>query len=682
MDLVTTDIETYYDKQYSLRRMTAEEYIRNPLFEFVGASAKLNDQPTQVLFTDNRKRLREWYLDQFPLKAMWVGHNMSGFDSLALTHHLGVHPKFWQCTLAMGRLLHGHRSVSLANLAPLYGLGDKGTVIKDMEGKRLRDLTPSEIVKYSAYCVQDTNLCYQLYQYMLPKVPPEELRIINLFVRMFAEPRILLDEYGLREYKSELITQQEKVLQRAAKAAGISEENYNDDEVKKLLRSDAKFAKLLEEHGVDPPRKISPRTGKEAYAFAKTDRAMSELQEHTNHDVAVLAAARVGVKSSIEQSRVDRFISISERGKLPALFLYGKTHTNRAAGGGKINLQNMTRSKPVSLKGDDRTPIGTLIDTTHGATRLRARNVKDKLVLDTEGRMHAAQHVSVYGLRHGLLAAAGYTMVVSDSSNIELRVAHTLSGQMDVVERLRRKEDMYCWFAGELYGYPVNKKEHPFERFHGKVGMLQLQYQSGWKGFVNAARGFGLKVNQYQGQETVNVYRSLFPYIVAAWKTCETAIAAMEAGERFALDQWGLCCTEHNAIVLPNKTRMYYHNLRREAKEDGHGWEWVYDDKENRAPRKLYGGKLFENLCQALARIIVFSQMLQIEQRWGRWTPDGMDTGVVLTAHDEVVTIVKHEDAQECLRHSLDVMKTPPAWWPQIPLDAEGDAAACYGAAK
>lgn len=691
MDLVTTDIETYYDKDYTLRKMTPEEYIRDERFEFVGVSAKLNDQPTQVLFTDNKKQLREWYLDQYPLKAMWLGHNMSGFDSLAITHHLDVHPKFWQCTLAMGRLHHGHQSVALGNLAQAYGLSDKGDFVKDAIGKHYADLSPEEIIRYSAYCMQDTDLCYQLFQRMLPKTPTEELQLINLFTRMFAEPRLELDHEGLELYHKALLDKQEATLQQAAAVAGV-EMPLGDDVVaanewrtalKKKLGSNKTFAALLESYGVEPPLKISKTTGKEAYAFAKTDQGMTDLLEHENPAVATLVAARLGTKSTIEQSRTERFISIATRGKLPALFLPNKTHTNRAAGGGKINLQNMTRPKVIVLDGENKTPKGTLIHTTHGATHLLARNVKEKLILDTEKRMHAVQHAQVYGLRHSLRAPPGFVIVAADSSNIELRVAHLLAGQMDVVERIRAGEDMYSWFASELYGYAVGKKTHPGERQHGKVAMLQLQYQSGAGAFQQAARaGFGLKLNAAQAEETVTLYRGLFPHLPAMWKHCEKVIHAMHAGERMDIDQWGLCHTEKDAIVMPNNTRMYYHNLRQEPNEDTGRPEWVYQDKERRNTRKLYGGKVFQGMTQGLAKIVVFSQMLEIEKRWGAWTPGGLSTGVVLTVHDEVVTVVRDEDGQACLKHSLEVLRTPPKWWPQLPLDAEGDIARSYGAAK
>lgn len=616
LQLATLDFETYYADDYTLSKMTPEEYIRDPRFEVIGVGIKIGDKPT-VWISDTMDGLRRRFSLIDWSRVVLLGHNMSEFDSLILTHHFKVRPRAYLCTLAMARALHGGKeSKSLGALATRYGLQAKGDEVVAAKGKRRADFTPQQLAAYGAYCCGDCDITYALYHLLRPLLPTSELRAIHLFTKMFAEPKLLLDSHALTEYQQQLVARKVDLLMRC----GLTQQE---------LRSDTTFAAALEELGVEPPMKISKRTGKQAFAFAKTDEAMVALLEHPNTDVQTLAAARVGVKSTIEESRVARFIGIAERGALPVPLVYGKTHTHRAAGGGKINLQNLGRKSP---------------------------------------------------LRRAIMAPPGKRIVVADSSNIELRVAHCLAGQMDTVEKLRNGADLYCDFATDLYGYPVTKKDNPNERQHGKVAMLQLQYQSGAQSFRNAARIMGgLKLDGATCQSTVDMFRSKFGAVKKFWYICQNSIEDMAAGIPRYIDMWELCRTERDCIVLPNGMKLQYFNLCKEHHPD-FGVQWVYDDKETRKPKKLYGGAVTENLCQALARIVVFDQMLEVERKYGTYWDEG--SGVALTVHDEVVAVVDEDKADECLEFMLDAMHQSPDWWPELPVAAEGDIAVRYGDAK
>lgn len=616
VQLVTLDWETFYDEEYTLSKMTAEEYIRDPRFEIIGVGIKVGSKPTNWVSAP-LPELRERFHKSDWSNVVLMGHNMSEFDALILNHHIGVRPRAYLCTLAMARAIHGGKvSKSLAALAKMYGLKDKGDEVVRAKGKRRLDFSPSELAAYGEYCKGDCDITHDLYHIMKHELPAQEQRYISLFTKMFAEPKLELDLQALKDYQEELVARKIALLMRC----GLTQQE---------LRSDAVFADALIKAGVEPPRKISKRTGKEAYAFAKTDEAMVALLEHDDVDIQTLAAARVGVKSTIEESRVGRFIGIAERGKMPVPLVYGKTHTHRAAGGGKINLQNLGCGSP---------------------------------------------------LRKAIKAPPGKIIVVADSSNIELRVAHCLSGQMETVAKLRAGADLYCDFASDLYGYPVNKKDHPKERQHGKVAMLQLQYQSGAQSFRNAARIMGkLKLDEVTCQSTVDMFRNKFPMVKKFWRTCHNAITDMHTGVVRNIDVWGLCRTEQDCILLPNGMRLKYFGLREESHPD-FGTQWVYDDKETRKMKKTYGGSITENLCQALARNVVFEQMLEVEKKYG--TYQDATSGVALTVHDEIVAVVDEDKGEECLKFMLDVMHEAPRWWKELPVAAEGGMAMRYGDAK
>lgn len=319
MHLITLDFETYYDKEYSLKKLTTEEYIRDSRFEVIGLAIKVGDGETQW-GSGTHEQIRRW-LHTFDWdNAMLLAHNCL-FDAAILSWVFDVHPKALADTLSMGRALDGvDVGGSLAAMAKRYGLGEKGTEILNALGKRRADFSPEELSRYGDYCINDVELTHALFERMAPAFPKGELKLIDLTLRMFTEPELELDRQGLeahlkavRQHKNELLI-----------AAGVTD--------KKDLMSNAKFASLLEELGVTPPKKISPTTGKETYAFAKTDPGLKALEDHEDDRVQALVAARLGNKSTLEETRTERFIQIAERGKFPVPIKYYAAHTGRWGG--------------------------------------------------------------------------------------------------------------------------------------------------------------------------------------------------------------------------------------------------------------------------------------------------------------------------------------------------------------
>lgn len=351
----------------------------------------------------------------------------------------------------------------------------------------------------------------------------------------------------------------------------------------------------------------------------------------------------------------------------------------------KINMQNMGGTKSVSPK----TRRNAIVRTPRGMDRLWQYNKQTNQIMCSDGTIfdcndqNKERQVWVAGLRDCIIAPPGKKLVVVDSSQIELRVCHLLAGQMDTIDELRRGIDVYSSFASSVYHRPITKHDKK-ERQHGKVGMLQLQYQAGGKSFKNAARVMGgVRLTEDEAHATVQVYRQRFTEVVKLWRTCQKAIEAMAKGGGTTIDQWGLCRTEHNRIVMPGRVPLTYHNLRQELLSfDGREPElqWVYDDKEKRHMKKTYGGSVVENLCQWIAGSVVKDQTLELEARWGNYHQHG--NGVVLMVHDEAVLCVDEDDAEECLRYSIERMSQPPAWWPMLPVAAEGGIGDRYSECK
>ena len=692
------DFETYYADDYTLSKMTPEEYVRDPRFEVIGYAVQRDDWPEARWVTGTDEFMRG-ILRQLPWNRIIVnGHNMSEFDSLILTEWGGVRPLGYQCTLQMARALHGPRdasgkviSNSLSALARRYGLPDKGTAVQDAKGKRRADFSKRELDAYGVYCAHDVDLTRELYHRLRRELPPVEQRLSSLVTSMWAQPALQLDLQLLRTMRDDIAVRKSGLLMQVADMLQVSPELPADERMartQKLLRSDATLARILDtEFGITPPMKPS-KTKKDAngqpvmtYAFAKTDEPMTDMLEDDDEELQALIAARLGVKSTIAESRIERLAGIAERGLLPVPLVYGKTHTHRLAGGGKINLQNMNRVQGV--KGSTRE--GTLIYTPDGYKRkFRHREAphpktgKPALqVMCDDKSVYWAKDCRVAGLRDTLMAPAGKRLVVADSSNIELRVCHLLNGQMDTIAKIRAGIDLYCDMGEDLYHYPVTK-ENERERQHGKVAHLQLQFQSGGGAFRRAARIMGgIKLTQAEADETVVVYRRKHTEIVKGWGRGTECIKAMANGNAMYLDPHGMIRTDHNKLWMPNGMALNFFNLRQYVFEGEDRPVWVYDDKESRKLKHVYGGVIVQGVTQALARTVVMEQMLEIERRIKAW-----GGRVVLTVHDEVVALVDEDYAEQTLAVMLEVMSTPPAWWLDLPVKAEGGIGVRYADAK
>lgn len=322
MNLITVDFETYYDREYSLSKLTTEEYIRSPLFEAIGVAVKVNDGATEW-FSGTHKEVKQ-FLQQFDwADSMTLAHNTM-FDGAILSWIFNIHPRILADTLSMARPIHGHTvGGSLAKLVTHYGLGEKGTEVINALGKRRLDFTPQELDQYGRYCVNDVELTYKLFEVLSQGFPKDELKLIDLTLKMFTEPVLELDQLRLEQHLADVLAQKDALL---AAIGG------DPEEVKKKLMSNEQFAALLETYGVDRPTKISLTTGKTTYAFAKTDPGMKALLEHPDPAVQALVTARLGVKTTLEETRTKRFIDIANRGLLPVPLAYCAAHTHRWGG--------------------------------------------------------------------------------------------------------------------------------------------------------------------------------------------------------------------------------------------------------------------------------------------------------------------------------------------------------------
>jgi DNA polymerase len=624
IELIVVDFETFYDRSFSLSKLTPEEYIRDELFEVIGISVKLNDAEPEW-FSGTMAQTKRW-LQQWPWEnAVAVAHN-APFDMAILNWHFDIRPKRIADTLSMARALDGpDAGNSLAKLAERHGAGVKGDEVVNALGKGRLDFTAEELSRYGEYCINDVVLTHMLFLKMLPRMPQSELRLIDATVRMFTEPTLTLDKGVLTTHLAKVKARKEELLSKAL---------VDKDDI----MSNPKLAALLDAAGVTPPTKISPTTGKETYAFAKTDEAFKDLLEHPNPVVQAIVACRLGIKSTLEETRTERFIGIAERGTLPVPLRYYAAHTGRWGGDDKLNLQNLPRKSP---------------------------------------------------LKKAILAPEGYRILDADSSQIEARTLAWLAGQQDLVELFEKnnaeiaagvpkaemQHDPYKTMASMIYSIPVASVT-PEQRQVGKVVLLGAGYGLGWRKFVTYAKQQQVQVTDQFAERIISTYREAYPMIPALWKEGDVALRAMLDGYTAPLGLPGVLevnatdCDVPN-IKLPNGLHLRYPNLRRSEDPDTGKRQIVYDTKRGRAvlTKNIFGASCAENYTQALARIIVGEQLLMVARRYK----------VVLTVHDSVGALIPLGREQEGQTYVEDCMRIRPKWAVGLPLNCESHIGASYG---
>ena len=606
MDLITLDFETYYSKEFSLGKLTTEEYIRDPRFEVIGVGVKVNDQETEWA-SGTREELTT-YLKTFPWTNSFVIAHNTMFDGAILSWIFNIHPKVYGDTLCMARAYHGvESSGSLKALAERHKIGEKGTEVIEALGKKREDFTVEELNRYGDYCINDVELTYKLFKIMGSGFPKKEFKLIDATLRMFVEPILELDSDMLKQHLTETRASKDELLT----ASGVSKED---------LMSNPKFAEVLKSFDVEPPMKISLTTGKETFAFAKSDEEFKALENHPNKKVQALINARLGTKSTLEETRTQRFIDIAKRGLLPVPVKYYAAHTGRWGGDDKINLQN-----------------------------LPSRGVNGKK------------------LKRSIIAPEGYTLIDADSAQIEARVLAWLAEQDDLTKAFTDGEDVYVKMASRIY----DKAEEDItkdERFVGKTTILGAGYGMGSFKFQSQLKTFGSDMHIEEARRVIKIYRDSNWKINKLWRDAQQILVSLHRNDMpFSLGRGRVLRTvpEENAIRLPSGLLMRYEDLDYDQGEKG--IEFHYKTRLGR--NRIYGGKVIENVCQAIARCIIGEQMLKINRKHR----------AVLTVHDSIVCCVKDEEVTDAQKYIEECMRWTPDWADGLPINCESGTGKTYG---
>jgi len=596
MNIIALDFETYYSREFSLTKLTTEEYVRSDSFQTIGVSVKENDGEAKW-FSGTHEEILDFLSHYDWSNSFALAHNAM-FDAAILSWRFGIFPMAWLDTLSMARATDGlEAGNSLAKLAVRYDLGRKGTEVIEALGKRREDFSKHDLSAYGGYCNNDVELTYALFHVLVQRFSRSELQLISLTIKMFSEPVLQLDTPLLEQHLMQVQARKEKLLEQCVAN-------------KETLMSNPKLAELLIKMGVEPPMKESPANGKLTFAFAKNDEEFKALMEHPDERVQAIIAARLGTKSTLEETRTQRFINISMRGRMPVPLRYYAAHTGRWGGDDKLNLQNLPRK---SL------------------------------------------------LKNSIVAPKGHVLIDADSSQIEARIVAWLSGQQDLVNAFDRREDVYKIMASAIY----NKDESEIdsgERFVGKTTILGAGYGMGHNKFGIQLKTFGVEIADEEAARIISVYRQTYPHIPRLWKEANSSLDALRQGKTTAFGhQPQALSVTSSGFLLPSGLYLNYTDLQ----EDDEGYTY----KSRRGRIKIYGGKVVENVCQALARCVIGEQMLKISKKYK----------VALTVHDAVMAVVKEEDKDEALAYIQECMTWRPSWAQTLPLACEIGVGKSYG---
>ena len=603
MRLLVLDAETFFDDEFTLKKLTTEAYIRDARFELLMFGVL--DTATGDKFWLPRDEFIEWAKRVDWANTGVVFHH-AHFDALILSHHFNIRPGMIYDTLPMARMLHGnHASASLASLSSIYGVEGKSVPYDAFRGRRWNSIPDPLRRQLGAGCLHDIEITWHVFQQMAKTFPKQEYRIIDMNTRAFTEPKLIGDVDALAE-----VWTNEAIRKTAQQKQLADDLGVDPAALPKLLGSNETFTVLLAAEDIEVPMKAG-KNG-EIPCFAKTDDFMQELLEHDDERVAALAEVRLGLKSNIEQTRSERLGWMATRGLMCVYLANYAAHTTRYGGGDKVNWQNLKRGS---------------------------------------------------GIRKAIKAPAGHKAVKADKAQIELRLLSYVAEQWDVIERLKTGADPYIDIASKFYGRSITKA-NPAERGVGKQLELSCGYGAGAATIARTAKrgtyGPPVLLSPEQAVAARDLYRSTHVGVVNYWKTANRMISAL-AGTNEPV-AWGPMTVDTGVIWLPGGTPIWYPELHYHRNDEGDEF-WRYKTRKGWA--KLYGGKLTENVIQALSAVDMRESILRIWQRTG--------IGYSTQEHDAAVWLCPDALVEPFVKVVTEEMTRAPTWLPGIPLGADVD---------
>jgi DNA polymerase len=639
------DAETYYehDSGYSLRNknLGTTEYITSDLFKLHIMSVQRHDWKQPKVMTEAEfiawARTIDWS------RNAGLAHH-AHFDGFICSYHYKIKPKHWFCTMSMAAPCMPIKvGTSLDAVDKAFGgTGKVGAeALENIRG--VRELSKQLLTALKKYGGNDIVRTWAIFYKLLPYLPMHELHVIDETIRLYTDPRLLLDVPSLQKVRA---------LDTANKLKLIRECGVPAEE----LSSGEKFSQHLIRLGVEPPMKVSVKKTTKAreldpnapdvyvLATSKQDQDFKDLEGHENKAVRQLVAARFAIKSNQMENRCDRLISRAPLGPQPVYLKYWGAGPGRWSGGDLANWQNLSSKRK------------------EGGAELRA----------------------------SVMAPPGYLLCIADLSQIEARLNAWDAGQADKLdvfraydliigwktdpktgeqEPIRSGPDIYRYTAAGVYNKPVDKVL-PSERFIGKTCELALGYQAGWPRFAKTLRigAFGppVDISDQLVKDIHTAWRQTNAFQVANWRNTQNNIRSAFFGrQKITQGAFVYEGTKNNVGFIHGPTGMSMRYDDIQCDEDGMSYMSEYYPLKRGGARiertKIYGGIAVQNKMEHLGRCLIASNLLELCE----YMPKAK---AVLSTHDELVFAVPARSAQKFLKAVKTVMATPPSWARDLPI--------------
>ena len=627
IDILCLDFETYFDTEYSLKKMSTIEYINDPRFELTGLGLYIsfmeNDTPD---FYDvswpkffRPDKIDEAFSDCQSISGEHFDKHtvivqQARFDITILQTKFGIVPKYIIDLKDLASHYDARMSHRLADMAKLFGLKHKGDTMQ-FKGLHWDTMTEEQRKDLAEYTINDVEIETDLFKILLPKLtnPVIESQLMRHTIDLWLHKRFAVDIKSATKLKTKMRTQMAKTIK-------------DSGHTPKELRS-KKFVGYFEAalpNGEQVPMKQGKRGN--IPALAKNDEACQQLVVHPKKEVRDLVLARLACRSwPTHIKRVQSLISqtMANGGLLRVPLTYYAAHTGRWGGSEKINLHNMG-----------------------GA-----------------GRRGVGHDPLIGQLKEVLGAIPGCVLGIADSSQIEARLLAWLAGQMDLLNGFARGEDVYSEFATTLFRFPIRKpkKTDPsllaryleIKRGFGKDSILGCGYGMGAIRFHgDCLKNPSLRPLFDSGQydfkfieKLVKTYRTKYSKIPEYWGKVERAFKQCIRFPHLEPTVGPVTFRCKNAevqIELPSSRVLYYRHCRIDKKKSikYHGGA-------------LWGGSITENIIQSVARDLLGFWILECERA---------GLSVVLHIHDSIITLMPEDKVEEQSKLLDTVMCSLPDW--------------------
>ena len=600
--MLAFDYETFYSVHYTLKKMSTSLYIFDEQFKVHGVGVAYNNQPTKYLY--DLIAIEEFFEDVDWEHTAILAHH-TNFDALILTRYYGYTPAFYLDTLSMARpiLMNTIKSMSIDSIAKHLDIGSKIEGLDNAKGKR--DLTEQEQRELGDYCINDVEIMIGVFILLLPHLPQFEMEIIDWHIRMYVEGEFIID--------NELADQEIINIQHRKKKTFETIRKYfqpklrdSDLDTLTILRSGEKFASILKHNNIVPPLKTSPATNKQVYAFAKNHVAFMDFANQ-GPIPKLMFEARVESKSDTTLNKAKLLRKFGDHPPFPLYLNYWRATTARTSGGDKIQAQNFTRGSN---------------------TRKCLTALKDHLVLSV------------------------------DSSGIELRIAIWFAEQLDKIAMVNNKEDLYVDMATSIYHKPTASIDK-YMRGIGKVAILSNMYGSGIPTFDNMLKSGSMAPPIHLPYEEVmhihSTFRKEYNNIVCMWDKCQRFLFAMVHDNIHKEADYKGLHFEDNKVWTQHGMYLNYHDLRVD-KQGNFSYQGAFGIR-----KKIYGSLFFNNLCQHMARNIVYYQINLVKKHYKP----------IHAVHDETSIIIPEKEFDEAKAFLLECFRTAPDYLTGIELNAE-----------